>query len=99
MSESIRGRALHPASFGADWFAAIGRPNNTGTKVFCISGHVNKPCNVEEEMGISLPRVDRETRKRRRDVWRLGQIFWQPVIPGGASVPLIPKSICDTVLM
>ena len=28
---------------GADWFAGIGRPNNTGTKVFCISGHVNSP--------------------------------------------------------
>ncbi|MEI6730952.1 MAG: NADH-quinone oxidoreductase subunit NuoF, partial [Pseudomonadota bacterium] len=35
---------------GAGWFASIGRPNNVGTKVFCISGHVNNPCNVEEEM-------------------------------------------------
>jgi NADH-quinone oxidoreductase subunit F len=39
---------------GAAWWAAIGRPKNTGTKIFCISGHVNKPCNVEEEMGIPL---------------------------------------------
>ena len=39
---------------GAAWFASIGRPNNTGTKLFCISGHVNKPCNVEEAMGIPL---------------------------------------------
>jgi NADH-quinone oxidoreductase subunit F len=31
---------------GASWFAALGRPKNTGTKIFCISGHVNKPCNV-----------------------------------------------------
>src|SRR6058998_350892 len=37
---------------GAAWFAGIGRPNNTGTKLFCISGHVDKPCNVEEAMGI-----------------------------------------------
>jgi NADH dehydrogenase subunit F (EC 1.6.5.3) len=37
---------------GAAWFAGLGRPNNTGTKLFCISGHVNEPCNVEEEMGI-----------------------------------------------
>ena len=37
---------------GAAWFAGFGRPNNTGTKLFCISGHVNKPCNVEEAMGI-----------------------------------------------
>ena len=39
---------------GAAWFAGIGRPNNIGTKLFCISGHVNKPCNVEEAMGIPL---------------------------------------------
>ena len=36
---------------GAAWFAAIGRPNNVGTKLFCISGHVERPCNVEEAMG------------------------------------------------
>jgi NADH-quinone oxidoreductase subunit F len=39
---------------GAAWFAGIGRPNNTGTKIFCISDHVNNPCNVEETMGIPL---------------------------------------------
>ena len=39
---------------GAAWFAASVRPKNTGTKIFCISGHVNTPCNVEEEMGIPL---------------------------------------------
>jgi len=39
---------------GAAWFTSLGRQNNTGPKVFCISGHVNKPCNVEEELGIPL---------------------------------------------
>src|SRR4026208_2173101 len=39
---------------GASWFSSIGRPNNTGTKVFCISGHVNKPCNVEDAMSIPM---------------------------------------------
>jgi len=39
---------------GPNWFASLGRPNNTGTKLFCISGHVNKPCTVEAEMGIPL---------------------------------------------
>src|SRR3982751_2180040 len=39
---------------GGAWFAGIGRPNNTGTKLFCISGHVERPCNVEEAMGIPL---------------------------------------------
>ncbi|HVA34890.1 MAG TPA: NADH-quinone oxidoreductase subunit NuoF, partial [Stellaceae bacterium] len=39
---------------GGAWFAGIGRPKNEGTKVFCISGHVEKPCNVEEAMGVPL---------------------------------------------
>ena len=39
---------------GGAWFAGLGKENNTGTKLFCISGHVNNPCNVEEEMGIPL---------------------------------------------
>jgi NADH-quinone oxidoreductase subunit F len=80
---------------GAPWFAGIGRPNNTGTKLFCISGHVNKPCNVEEEMGIPL----RELIDRHCGGVRGGWDNLLAVIPGGASVPLLPKSICDTVLM
>ncbi|MDI1287809.1 MAG: NADH-quinone oxidoreductase subunit NuoF [Reyranella sp.] len=80
---------------GAAWFAGIGRPNNTGTKLFCISGHVNKPCNVEEEMGIPL----RELIDRHAGGVRGGWDNLLAVIPGGASVPLLPKSICDTVLM
>src|SRR5271169_5326484 len=39
---------------GAAWFAGIGRPRNTGTKIYCLSGHVNAPCNVEEAMSIPL---------------------------------------------
>ena len=56
---------------GAAWFSALGRPKNAGTKVFCISGHVNKPCNVEEELGIPLRElIDKLCRRRAR---RLGQ--------------------------
>jgi NADH-quinone oxidoreductase subunit F len=80
---------------GAAWFAGLGRPNNTGTKLFCISGHVNKPCNVEEAMGIPL----RELIDRHAGGVRGGWDNLLAVIPGGASVPLIPKSICDDVLM
>jgi NADH-quinone oxidoreductase subunit F len=80
---------------GPDWFAGIGRPNNTGTKVFCISGHVNKPCNVEDAMGIPL----RELIERHAGGVRGGWDNLLAVIPGGASVPMIPKSICDDVLM
>jgi NADH-quinone oxidoreductase subunit F len=80
---------------GAAWWSAIGRPKNTGTKVYCISGHVNKPCNVEEAMGIPLKELIEKYAGGVRGGWDnlLG------VIPGGASVPVLPKSICDTVLM
>ena len=80
---------------GAAWLSAIGRPKNTGTKVFCISGHVNKPCNVEEEMGIPL----KELIEKHAGGVRGGWDNLLAVIPGGSSVPLLPKSICDTVLM
>jgi NADH-quinone oxidoreductase subunit F len=80
---------------GPEWFSSFGRPNNTGTKVFCISGHVNKPCNVEESMSIPL----RELIEKHAGGVRGGWDNLLAIIPGGASVPLIPKSICDTVLM
>jgi len=80
---------------GAGWFAGLGREGNTGTKLFCISGHVNNPCNVEEEMGIPL----RELLERHAGGVRGGWDNLLAVIPGGSSVPLLPKEICDTVLM
>jgi NADH-quinone oxidoreductase subunit F len=80
---------------GATWFSSIGRPNNTGTKVFCISGHVEKPCNVEEEMGIPL----RVLIEKHAGGVRGGWDNLKAIIPGGSSVPMIPKSICDSVLM
>jgi NADH-quinone oxidoreductase subunit F len=80
---------------GADWFAALGRPNNTGTKLFNISGHVNNPCTVEDEMGIPL----RELIETHAGGVRGGWDNLLAIIPGGASVPVIPKSICDTVRM
>jgi NADH-quinone oxidoreductase subunit F len=80
---------------GAAWFSALGRPKNAGTKLFCISGHVNKPCNVEEELGIPL----RELIDTYAGGVRGGWDNLLAVIPGGASVPVLPKSICDTVLM
>ena len=78
-----------------EWFAGLGRPNNTGTKVFCISGHVNNPCNVEEEMGIPL----KELIEKHAGGVRGGWDNLLAVIPGGSSVPLLPKAICDDVLM
>ena len=80
---------------GAGWFAALGRPKNSGTKIFCISGHVNTPCNVEEEMGIPL----RELIEKHAGGVRGGWDNLLAVIPGGSSVPCLPKDICDDVLM
>jgi NADH-quinone oxidoreductase subunit F len=82
---------------GAAWFSAIGRPNNTGTKLFCISGHVNKPCNVEEAMGIPL----RELLEKHAGGVRGGWDNLLAVIPGGSSMPLIPAGSdqADTLLM
>ena len=80
---------------GAIWFAKLGRERNTGTKLFCISGHVNRPCNVEEEMGIPL----RELIDRHAGGVRGGWDNLLAVIPGGSSVPLLPKAVCDTQLM
>jgi len=80
---------------GASWFASLGNKNNTGTKLFCISGHVNSPCVVEEEMGISL--------KELLEVHAGGVTGgWDnllAVIPGGSSTPLIPSSICEDIIM
>jgi NADH-quinone oxidoreductase subunit F len=80
---------------GAAWWTALGRPKNTGTKIFSISGHVQRPCNVEEEMGIPL----KELIETHAGGVRGGWDNLLAVIPGGSSVPLLPKSICDTVLM
>src|SRR6202035_5367160 len=80
---------------GAGWFAGIGRPNNTGTKIFCISGHVNKPCNVEEAMSIPL----RELVERHAGGVRGGWDSLMAVIPGGSSMPVLPREIADTILM
>ena len=80
---------------GASWFAGLGRPNNVGTKLFCISGHVERPCTVEEEMGIPL----RELLEKHCGGVRGGWKNLLAVIPGGSSVPLLPASECQDLTM
>ncbi|MCB2099931.1 MAG: NADH-quinone oxidoreductase subunit NuoF [Rhodobacterales bacterium] len=80
---------------GGAWFAGLGRPNNTGVKLFNISGHVNNPCTVEEEMSIPL----KELIEKHAGGVTGGWDNLLAIIPGGSSVPALPKSICDTVLM
>ncbi|XP_031344133.1 NADH dehydrogenase [ubiquinone] flavoprotein 1, mitochondrial-like isoform X2 [Photinus pyralis] len=80
---------------GGSWFASFGRPNNSGTKLFAISGHVCTPCVVEEEMSIPLQEL----------VERYGGGVvggWEnllAIIPGGSSTPCIPQSVCNTAIM
>ena len=80
---------------GPDWFSGLGKDGNTGTKLFCISGHVNRPCNVEEEMGIPL----RELIEKHAGGVRGGWDNLLAVIPGGSSTPLMPQSVCNTITM
>ena len=74
---------------GPEWFAGFGRPNNAGTKLFAISGHVNNPCVVEEAMSISFE----ELIERHCGGIRGGWSNLKAVIPGGSSVPLLPGKI------
>jgi NADH-quinone oxidoreductase subunit F len=80
---------------GAKWFSSFGRENNLGTKLFCISGHVNNPCTVEESMGITM----RELIETHAGGVRGGWDNLLAVIPGGASVPMMPKSLCEDAIM
>ena len=80
---------------GGKWFSSLGRSKNTGTKIYCISGNVNNPCNVEEEMGIPLKDL---LEKHAGGVIGGGDNL-KALIPGGSSMPLIPKQICETIKM
>jgi len=80
---------------GAEWFAGFGRERNAGTKVFAISGHVNKPCVVEEAMSIPF----RELIDRHCGGFRGGYENMKAVIPGGSSVPCLTNDQAKDVLM
>lgn len=80
---------------GVNWWNQFGPDNNKGTKVFCISGNVNKPCNVEEEMGIPL----RELIEKHAGGVQGGWDNLLAVIPGGSSVKNMTKEVCDDICM
>jgi NADH-quinone oxidoreductase subunit F len=80
---------------GAAWFSALGRPKNSGTKLFCISGHVNNPCTVEEELGVPMKYLIETHAGGVRGGWD----NLQAVIPGGASMPVLTPEVCETMLM
>ena len=80
---------------GADWFAGFGRPNNTGTKLMSLSGHVNTPCVVEEAMSIPLRQLIEDHGGGVRGGW--GNL--KAIIPGGASCPVITREQAEVALM
>ena len=81
---------------GGAWFAGLGNDDkNSGTKLFCISGHVNNPCVVEEEMGIPM----RTLIEKHAGGVRGGWDNLKAVIPGGSSCPVLPAEICGNVKM
>ena len=80
---------------GAAWFSSMGRKDNAGTKLFCVSGHVNNPITVEEEMSIPL----KDLLEKHCGGVRGGWDNLQAIIPGGSSVPLLTAKECAVALM
>ena len=72
---------------GGKWFLEQGKPNNGGTKLFCVSGHVNKPGNFEIPLGTPFSEL-LEMAGGVRNGHKL-----KAVIPGGSSVPVLPAEI------
>ncbi|VEU22585.1 DEKNAAC103566 [Brettanomyces naardenensis] len=80
---------------GGSWFASFGRERNQGTKLYCISGNVNEPCTVEEEMSIPL----RDLIDKHAGGVIGGWDNLQAIIPGGSSTPILTAADCDDMIM
>jgi len=78
---------------GGEWFLNLGKPNNGGTKCFCISGHVQQPKNVEVPLGTSFADI----------LQMAGGLYpnrtLKAVIPGGTSMPVVPGDIMMKLTM
>jgi len=80
----------HIVNRGAEWFASIGTPKSTGSKIFCLSGQINKPGNYELPMGVPLRELLYEHGGGIEDGRNL-----KAVIPGGSSVPVLTADKVD----
>ena len=80
---------------GPEWFSSFGRPNNFGTKLFALTGHVNNPCVFEEQMSLPV----RELIEKHGGGIRGGWDNLKAIIPGGASCPVLPKDKLDDAIM
>lgn len=80
---------------GGEWYGNLGVAKSSGTKVFSVSGHVNKPGNYEVELGIPL----KELLDKHAGGVRGGWDNLKGVIPGGCSAPILSKEVCETMTM
>jgi NADH-quinone oxidoreductase subunit F len=80
---------------GADWFAGFGTEKSTGTKLMAASGHINKPCVVEEALGIPMRQLIEDHFGGVRGGW--GNL--KAVVPGGISMPMIPAAEAEEAIM
>ncbi|MFZ5787623.1 MAG: NADH-quinone oxidoreductase subunit NuoF, partial [Acidobacteriota bacterium] len=80
----------HIIERGAAWFASIGRPKNTGPKLFCVSGHVRRPGVVELPLGVTFREIIEEHCGGIRDGHTLKAFF-----PGGSSAPVMTAAEVD----
>jgi NADH-quinone oxidoreductase subunit F len=78
---------------GGAAFAALGSPKNGGTRLFCLSGHINKPGVYELPMGFNLLRMINEVGGGMRNGKKL-----KAVIPGGSSCPVLKADECDLAM-
>jgi NADH-quinone oxidoreductase subunit F len=81
----------HIIRCGGDWYASIGTEHSKGPKIFCVSGHVNRPGNYELPLGVSLREIIEEHAGGVRQGRRV-----KAVIPGGASTPILTEDKLDT---
>jgi NADH-quinone oxidoreductase subunit F len=79
---------------GAEWYAALGTPKNGGTRLMCVSGHVNRPGVYELPMGFPMMRLINEVCGGVRNGKKL-----KAVIPGGSSSPVLKAEECGDILL
>jgi NADH-quinone oxidoreductase subunit F len=79
---------------GAEWYAALGTPKNGGTRLMCVSGHVNRPGVYELPMGFPMMRLINEVCGGIRNGKKL-----KAVIPGGSSSPVLKAEECSDILL
>jgi len=78
---------------GGDWYASLGVPKNGGTRLYSISGHVNRPGIYELPLGFNLNRMIHEVAGGIPNGKKL-----KAVLPGGSSCPLLSADECDVAM-